>query len=456
MERIMIIHDELQVGEYRLLANFFRLVGILVYNCAIAEDTTFSTEEGFDAVLIITLASRSQNNEVLEQKIKAVKEVYEGNVPIVEISRFEFDLMLIDEKQKNERIHYIVDCVEKIQQKANVPLKEADVEALKKIADIYVNYDLMKYGVALAFFVNYDAIVQVVQKYYVNAYVEVASNTAEGSENAHLLESVYYCYFISNIARYVNETCDFLKQRLIFDSRKIQSLLERKIQELEKDPHKHKHKGMVSSIYMLIGYCLECDSERRKESGKYYQNAIEECGESGKLCCYPHYRLGRFYEKQEHDREKAIAEYQEAYRLNPKEYRAVYKIADYYKEKRNFVEAFNKYYEITTILDNRGKSNVLQPKEYEYLYKAWFFMSELYKVKSTDISYSESQEKVQEKLDEVVRLARDEGKNNLVFECIYGPDGTVDCRDDDQDQGKQDVRELTARRVKEVCPLFRR
>ena len=97
-----------------------------------------------------------------------------------------------------------------------------------------------------------------------------------------------------------------------------------------------------------------------------------------KYTSYPHYLYGRYWERTMKDIIEAKKYYQISYELNELEYRAIYKLAIIAKREGRYEESLRWFRKICSILSDKEKDNYLQPKEYEYLSKAYFEISKLY------------------------------------------------------------------------------
>lgn len=86
----------------------------------------------------------------------------------------------------------------------------------------------------------------------------------------------------------------------------------------------------------------------------------------------------RFYEKVLGKIEEANELYNISLEINPLEYRALYKLAMESKRKEEYFEAIEFFKRICNILKEKEKENYLQPKEYEYLFKAYLELSRIY------------------------------------------------------------------------------
>lgn len=463
IENIAIMHSELQGGEYRLLADLFRFSGITVFNYAIpvtkdggkeklpdaitdkeklnAElDQDLKVREAFDIVIYI-----EPDSSVGKNWMEAIKERYKSHIAdpsSLKIIQASIDWNAASIVSNAQRIQFLKDCI-------NDCFESQDVGALTSIAEVMIYNELIQYRIAFTHLVSDGAIVRVVRKYFLRAYADIMSQL---KNNIELLYSYYYCFFSSVLTKYINETCMYLGQRLMFN-------LDQQVERLEQiltifKLEEEKRRFAASSVEMLIAYCYECDRGSALQSQKHFMLAVEKLKGSVQAC-YPHYRLGRIYEKKLNEPEMAIAEYEAAYELDHREYRAVYKQADFFlKQKpRKCLDSFKKHYESVKIFQEKAHFNLLQPKEYEYLYKAWYYMDYLYAIKPANVEYPVSREEIKRQLSDVLEKARGIDQKNQLIQQIFGKTMEIDIRDDEKEPPRKNICELIGPRIKEVCPV---
>lgn len=445
VNKLAIIHSEIQGGEYRLLADFFRICGIGVYNYAVTEQTDFASGEDFDLVLIIATKPNPKYGDFClnhEQK-EAAKSRYSGCAVVFEDDEPDWKC-----DKERERIQYLRKRLREIDQNFPGMFSLEDTKTINKLVEIYVGHELMKYRVALNSFVLWTNIVTVVRNHYEAAYLELIQ-WKEWKEWE--TDSEYRWFAMRHLERYVNECRGFLKQSLLFDTGKEVEFLEKRLEQYTDNSIR---KGL---IYQLIAQFMEADFSFYDQAGGYYKKAVDSL-DGSVLASYPCYRLGRDYEKNKHDWETGKQYYEKALNMDPREYRAAYKLGDYWRLVGKRPErALEEYLKIDAILKERVEHFRIQPKEAEYYYKAWNRISLLYdddrdRKLRNDISKTFAQERMK-RIVEVVRDSdsdKKRDKKDICYEVIFGSNASLQI---DAERGNErNARELVAERIAVVCP----
>ena len=170
-----------------------------------------------------------------------------------------------------------------------------------------------------------------------------------------------------------------------------------------------------NNAYLLKGMIVELDSDLKEDAEAYYSIALEQMY-GKRYASYPYYVVGRYYEKVKKDRDKATELYTRSLNLNNFEYRAIYKLAMLEKKKEKYTSALERFKMICNILSDKEAENYLQPREYEYLFKAYLEMGTIYGDYLFDIErYKESVLK----RDELCDIVRDTRKENRAYDEIF-------------------------------------
>ena len=385
---VKIIHGELSCGEYRFLADYFRLIGCFVCDCTAGEEKS-STD--YDIVIIV-------DREDIHQRIEGIKKQY----PQVATMR----KLKLEERNIDEQKEYLMVLLEQIRDSLYQEEETDDIEQLRKIAEIYVEHELMRTRNSYVYLYDKKSVVEEGQKNLLRAFTKLFEYKKEINEPSQFLT-----YFEMDLMRSINETCDFLSQVPIFDAEKmIDGLM--KVQ---------KEYSFVSNMYILQGMIAESQKRLERDAAEWYKRGIEAVGEYP-YASYGYYRLGRVYERRNNWSE-AINYYKKSCDINSKEYRSWYKIAMYEaKEENKIDEAIKDYGQICSILKEKEQSNYLQEKEYEYLYKAYFRMAELY-------AQSGQKKLAVEKYNKVVELNSKLSESNEMYEQLYGTENAKKLRD---------------------------
>lgn len=345
IDSVKIIHDELEGGEYRFLADYFRLVGAYVSEC-----TLKSREQRGDFSAVIIIKTRMSDEDIAN---------YQDKYPNAVL----LDTMNLSWKERGKK-KYLLDCLNKIVSKISSSAQDTwqrEIESLNVIADVYVKYKLLYYRNAFSYFYEHESIVQEAQDQFVEAYISLKKQLENRKEDVHSI------YTQVNLARYINETCNILNQSFLFDTGKC---LKKADQALELEPS-------FSNVYLLKAMLAEMDDIYQYESRAYYRIALENL-DGMYYASYPYYRCGRYYEKVLKQEKEANEYYTKAVQINELEYRAIYKLILFTKKEGRYQEAIEYCKKICNILKNKKNANYMQPREYEYLFKAYLEMTKIY------------------------------------------------------------------------------
>ncbi len=378
---VKIIHHELVGFEYRLLADYFRLVGSFICDCTLKTDP----KGDFDVVVII------DGDNSLKEKIKQLKLSYPNAIC----------LGRVEDSSEEGWKNYLTECLQKIKVNSTV-CSEEDFRILKEIAYVYIEYDLMRARVSFSYFVDEKKEnIQKAQDKFVGAYLKLFQDRTEDA----ISKSKYLMFTRIDLARLSNETCVFLRQELLFDTKKCMEQLDQLL----------KMDVTFVNAYVLKGFLAELDRHYKEEAKAYYQKAIDQIGEQP-YSSYVCYRQGRFYEKVEGNWNEAEKYYRKAYTANKLEYRAIYKIMQIELQQGKWLEAIESCKNIINILNKKYQENYLQEKEYEYLFKSYHEMGIIYE---RHLNNREEAEKAFRKRREVCDLERMEKQNELYIQ-IFG------------------------------------
>ncbi len=376
---VKIIHGELSCGEYRFLADYFRLIGCFVCDCIAGEEKN-STD--YDIVIIVDRGD-------IHQRIEEIKKQYPQVAVMCKLN--------LEERNIVEQKEYLMELIKQIWDSLYQEEETDDIEQLRKIAEIYVEHELMRTRNSYVYLYDNKNVVEEGQKNLLRAFTKLSKYKEEINEPSYFLT-----YFEMDLMRSINETCDFLSQVPIFDAEKMCSGL----MEVQKEY------SFVSNMYILQGMIAESQKRLERDAAEWYKRGIEAVGEHP-YASYGYYRLGRAYERRNNWSE-AIEHYRKSCKINSREYRSWYKIAMYEaKEENKTEEAINAYERICNILKKKEENNYLQEKEYEYLYKAYFRMAELH-------AQSGRKRSAVENYNKVVELNSKLSESNEMYEQLYG------------------------------------
>lgn len=344
LDSIKIVHDRLTGGEYRFLSDFFRFIGVFVFDC-VMEESQVPTD--YSAVIII-------EKNISPKDLENLKSNYPNAVSLEEpFSR------------ETPRLAWLTSLLYELIKKDNVDNqleRQREINDIVEAASIFDDCDLMKERNSYAYLYTNRDLVENARVAFLNAYERAANYNNQ--KNGEI--SRYFFFFRMEIIRCVNETCRFLQKHNFFDTKAVLNYIQDYITRY------FEH----SNFDILMGMLCELDKQYVTDAGRYFYRASEGVSTKayGSFC---YYKLGRYYEKIEGNWERAIGYYQKAYQLNSKSYRILYKIGMYYEVKKEPQRALDNYKRICEILRDKEERNYLQEKEYEYLYKTYFRMGEI-------------------------------------------------------------------------------
>lgn len=129
--------------------------------------------------------------------------------------------------------------------------------------------------------------------------------------------------------------------------------------------------------YMIRGFSAELDKEHRFWSVEDLLNVIKCIGDCS-YGSYILYRIGRYCETIRGNLDEKWEYYRRACEADPRNYRALYKMAVYRQNSGCKEEAEDIWKRIIEILEEKRNLPVLQPVECAYLYKAFSNLGRLY------------------------------------------------------------------------------
>lgn len=387
VDTVKIIHNELECGEYRFLADFFRLVGSHVCDCNLKNGS--EAGENFDVVIVI-------RRKLGKQLIDGLKEKYPMAVFM--------DEMAGDNYLPADVLQYLGNCLDKILLNSvydNKDILNKEIEELKYLVGIYANEELMRCRNIFSYFTENKDEVQKAQDRFVSANIQLRNGMKERG-----YKSKYLIYARIDLCRFINETCGLLSQRFLYDTKKCCKYLDNAFEE---DPS-------FENAYLLQAFLSEIDSVCKYNAAGLYEEGLEHIA-SMSFASYPLYRYGRYFEKIIQDDRKAMKYYMRSYSINKQEYRAIYKQIRKNYEVKNYEAAIHDCDEICNILKEKEQENYLQPREYEYLFKAY-----LEKERSLLKSKGQCQEyrDAMENKIRICELVTSRSKKNRMYTQIFG------------------------------------
>lgn len=443
-ETAAIMHSELESGIYHLLADYLRFCGVSVYNFAVTERTKIELTYEFDAVFIdctalqdvsgsLSSIQRQDNNQ--EDVSKRLIEI-KGPVDWAKQGAYE----------KKERSGFLMFIVDRIKDKEL--LNDDDCKVLKWLADLYVEHEILKNRVILQLFLGTPRFLRAARRHFFDAYVALIGH----KDAARWKDNCYYWFSVRYLERMLNESCGFLNEDMLVDT---DDAVERINQMMNRCT---EHKQYRAKLCFTKAHFYECDFYRQMECIKPYKEGYEYAIGTP-YDFYSSYRYGRCLEKYNDNWDSAIPKYQYSLKREPNEYRAAFKVAVYHwKQKKDVETACDYFLRIDRILQQRYEKNVMQPRESEYLYKAWFFIGRMIEEKGGSPIAGITAREVEEKKQAILRKVRDVNHQNPCYAQIFGASEQIDTYDGNgkwpvEDSRKEDIRIALTERIQTVCTL---
>ncbi len=399
IDSVKIIHDEKRIKEYRFWADYFRFIGIHVWDCTLKND---DYSEDFSIVVVI-------EKDIDKAKLEEVHNQYPNAILLDSVDGRNFNINDNnegEEKRKEWEVSWTdylergLNSIENKLREQGIKQSESDFESMKIIGKIYVKYCISYFRNVYSYFKEEEFFVQQAQDQFVDAYVELRKKYSNCEKTAYTL------YTLANLTRYINETCVLLNQKLLLSTEQCLGYLDRAMHLQPTFNNAQLLKGIVCGI----------DKAFAQESGVYYKRALDNMGKK-KYTSYPHYLYGRYWERTMKDITEAKKYYQISYELNELEYRAIYKLAIIAKREGRYEESLRWFRQICSILSSKEEVNYLQPKEYEYLSKAYFEISKLY----GDVFWNlEGYEETVKKLNELYGKIINGEPENDAYKELFG------------------------------------
>ncbi len=447
LEKIAIIHNELQQGEFYLLRNYFSMCGISVYDYSVTKETTFDLEDTFDTVFIIATKSNNRNLELSKTHIEMAQRKYPDSI-LLDGEELNWKL---DKKEEDEiRNSFIEKCVDKIyalsvKKEPNI-ISEDDKSDLLFLRELYVEHDIMKNHVILHTFLGFPNFVRAARADLAEAYYELTDE--QSVITIKNKKSDYYWYAQRHLERLLNEACDFLGADMLFDTNWIAGNLKARAEQRQEFPI------FQSKIYRTAARIYECNMFYRKKCVDMYKKSAE-LAEGTAFDFKSNYWYGRSIEKHKHDWTNAIGYFRKCSEKNENSYKAKYKLGVYeWKQNASIWHACNEFREIDRILSSKFENGILLPIEAEYLYKAWYFIGMLLEKDDREIPAGITKRFVEDRMKRIVECVRDIQEKNICYEFIFGNESKL------KSQGKEfkrsndvDVRTALSGRIQVVCTL---
>lgn len=444
IETAAVIHSELESGIYHLLADYLRFCGVSVYNYSVTEQTKIELTYDFHAVFIDRTALQGVPVSLGSTQWQDADEGSVNN-RLIEI-RKSVNWSKKGDDEKKERISLFETLIAQMDEAGLLQGNDKDV--LSWLVELYVKHEILKNRVILQMFLGTPRFLRAVRRHFFDAYLELIKD-----EKADQWKENPYCWFsVRYLERMLNESCGFLNEDMLLDT-------EDAVKRIEQMMHRYTgHRQYQAKLYFTIAHFYECDFYRQRKCIEPYEEGYK-CAQDTPFEFYSSYRYGRCLEKYKEKWEEAFPKYQDSLTHAPKEYRAAFKVALYHWKRKKDVEmACNYFLRIDNILQQRYEMNVMQPREAEYLYKAWFFIGQMIEEKGGTPISGITASAIEEKKKDIIRKVRDVNHQNPCYTQLFGAGEQIDTYDGNgkwpiEDSRKEDIRIALAERIQTVCNL---
>lgn len=344
---IRVMHPLSEVRLYRIVAAFFRLIGVFACENIIGQKYGDETDWEYE-----------------------IKPGAEGS-----------------EESLEQGLYNVLDQMEET-------FGAEVVEVLRRIADIFFQYDLMRASYAQDYFGDVE-----LRYEYIYQQMEIARDHFEealkalketGDQYCDNCGVIYIWAAMSSCKRRTNELYTIV-WNAIQSGRYGKDEIEREklrkklweghyysLEEINEDILKIlEREPQFYGAYTIRGFALEVDDDYKIESVKDIKTAVIIIGEKSYVS-YLYYRIGRYCERVRHNLPVKIEYYKKAYEVDEHNYRALCKLAEYEKGMKHYGKAVRMWEDLLSVLEERRDLPSLQPVECAYLYRSFRELGNLY------------------------------------------------------------------------------
>lgn len=356
IEAIKIIYDQSNVKEMHFWSELLQLMGIFTYEITQDEVRKFRNKNVSDYSVILILAQNMKAED-----LEHLRRTFPGAVLIDDATLKKVNSVNIktpDEKEIWKK--YLNKWLNQVKEKSVDDITDDDIAVLNEIDNICINFNVVFYRILFIDLYendNLNDILQEMQDNFVNAYVEMRKKQKNHS---------IYWYALACLGQYMNETCTKLSQPQLFKTEQWNRLLDK---TLELDP-------LFVNAYLMKATLIEYTKNDKAKAEDYYITALDVI-EQKEYASMPFYFCGRYYEKYLHDTKKAYVCYKKSQKVNPCNYKAVFKMASLLYTEKKWSHAIVQFEKTKQLLLLRNVSKISYV-DYIYLLKTYDFMEDLY------------------------------------------------------------------------------
>ena len=386
IDSVKIIHDELCGEEYLVLSGFLRLVGIFVCNATYQDNRL--DDNNFDIVVYI------ENEKSSEENLQKNKRILGEKLCVIKRDNYSSDNSKLDYRE------WVMEEVFQFIERNDYYLMKDDIGDWRELSQNYLKNDFIKAKT----FVNFTDDPKypiAAKKTFLNILSKVAEIHDKGQKSGR--QSRYLNYAAFYLAYLVDESCNYLKQNFIFDSKKLYKAMNYSAIDYDE----------FENYYLLMAFLAELDPILNFKAEHCYQMAAFKL-KNFSYAHYAYYRYGRYCEISLKDKRKARDYYLKAYEANPKEYRAIYKLGYYELMDKRYDAAANYFRMILKLMDGKHKANAFQEKEYEYYYKSCIILQSIGNAIGDQQMAKEYARKAEEVIDNITKIS------NPIYNSLFG------------------------------------
>ncbi len=336
IKEIRIHYQERQVKVYRFWADFLRFIGIHIKG-----EPTANVKDGelYDVEVIL-------KDGLSDSIVEKISKHFDNTVILESVPKSLF-VPSSDTKVVEEWSEFLRQGLSKI--------FVFDVEAEETAADIGMLYVKHFVGYYLNLFITMAGsddleLIQLAQDRMTDAYVEICKRSNK--------DTPYELYALANLSRYLNQSCDFLKQRDLF---KTQNIIDQLDDALIIEPE-------FDNAILLKAIVCSRDRKFKYDAQSYFFEALD--GRKAPYLSYPFFLWGRYVEDVLKDKAEAKNYYSMSLNMNGKELRPLLRLIPEDIEAKRYGNAFTRIRRICRSLREKERKGILKPKDFHLLLRA--------------------------------------------------------------------------------------
>ncbi len=348
--RLTYFNTEICFSTYFLI--FFRMIGIYVHERVFRvdeEDKYVYDKENEDIINIFIIRDKLEQEKLYPYvRIEGIFLISET----VENIYGEKVVIYNEESSKLWILKKIIGCLAEDYEEFNRGLSD-----LLLLAHIYDNNLLMETFLGTRFFIPDIVSYKKFCPRYIRSIRRIANNQEIKGD------SLFADFAMAYLAYEYNYYCKRLEKVFLYD---VDSILDL-IQELQAQAD-----GRWDSLVLLIAQINGDLLEKYDDALRYYLLVTDHSYNA-----FAWYKIGYIYKNHIGDYKRAFNCFNNAVKINPLYYRAIYHMGSCQYTLREEHRARVTFLKFISILSNKAQENVLRPMEVEYLYKTYLFLARM-------------------------------------------------------------------------------